>query len=412
MADSKYFGIPFATSGDKATIPEATQPSGAISFTQGFGPDYERDPATDPLAKRVPRDETNELYFQVTNALKYLQLYGTPEWYALDGAGNPVSYPLSARVRHDAGAGMQAWRSLVASNTATPGSDATKWAVDDPFNLSVLEATLAEAIAGSIGTRIITPRRMSSAVQNGSWSFGVAAGTANARTLTLSPAPASYYDGMRIYARIPATNTGAATLNVNGLGALPIALVGGAALTGQEIPSEAEFIISSGAAVLMNPKPSAVTGIGGYQNVVSSLNTSMPTNNVAVAVPWATASGSQSNFGGISGSVFTFTQGGRYLVSGQMQMSVTGTPNGQFAQSSARIIKNNGLPGQGQVAVMGDDLTLIGGQATNSFVNGLGSIDVVPGDTLIFTGQSFIASGGTYTSGNISSASLTLLRTF
>lgn len=129
MVDSKFFGIPFAVSGDKATIPEDTQPSGAISYTQGYGPDYERDPETDPLAKRVPRDETNELYYQITNALRFLQLYGAPEWYAVDDNGDPVSYPLTARVRHDAGAGMQVWCSLIANNTATPGSDPAKWAV-------------------------------------------------------------------------------------------------------------------------------------------------------------------------------------------------------------------------------------------------------------------------------------------
>lgn len=222
MADSKYFGIPFATSGDKTAIPEATQPSGAISFTQGFGPDYERDPSTDPLAKRVPRDETNELYFQVTNALKFLQLYGTPEWYATDDAGNPVSYPLSARVRYDAGAGMQAWRSIVASNTAIPGSDATKWTLDNPFDIATLEATLAEALAGTLGTKLVTPRRLASASQRGAWNYAAATGTANALTANLSPAPSALSVGMEINIKISTANTGAATLNLNGLGAVSI----------------------------------------------------------------------------------------------------------------------------------------------------------------------------------------------
>lgn len=127
MPDSKYFGIPFATSGDKTAIPEATQPSGAVSYTQGFGPDYERPPATDPLAKRVPRSPTNQFYFDVTNSLKFLQLYGLPEWYATDSAGGAVSYPLGARVR----VGTTAWLSVAATNTATPGTDGTKWVLLD-----------------------------------------------------------------------------------------------------------------------------------------------------------------------------------------------------------------------------------------------------------------------------------------
>lgn len=129
VPDSKYFGIPFATSGDRAVIPEAAQPSGTLSFTQGFGPDYERDPASDPQAKRVPRDETNEFYFQVSNAIKFLQLYGLPEWYAQDDLGNPVPYPLGARVRH---ASLE-WRSLVANNTSQPGTAPTQWVrIDAP----------------------------------------------------------------------------------------------------------------------------------------------------------------------------------------------------------------------------------------------------------------------------------------
>lgn len=221
MVDSKFFNIPFATSGDKATIPEPVQPGGGISYTQGFGPDYERDPTSDPLAKRVPRDETNEYLYQITNSLKFLQLYGLPEWYA--PASGPANYPISARVRYDAGAGMQAWISLVATNTAVPGSDDTKWALDEFFNLPALEATAAEAIAGTIGTKIITPRRLASAVQRNPWTYAAAGGTANVLTLTLAPAPAALSVGMKVGFKAANTSTAAATLNVNGLGAIPLA---------------------------------------------------------------------------------------------------------------------------------------------------------------------------------------------
>lgn len=128
MPDSKFFSIPFATSGDRAAIPDAAQSSGGVSFTQGFGPDYERNPATDPLAKRVPRDETNEYLFQLTNSVKFLQLYGLPEWYATDTAGTVVTYPLNARVRYQ----DNGWISVSPNNTATPGTDSTKWVLATP----------------------------------------------------------------------------------------------------------------------------------------------------------------------------------------------------------------------------------------------------------------------------------------
>ncbi|WP_035198399.1 hypothetical protein [Agrobacterium tumefaciens] len=249
------------------------------------------------------------------------------------------------------------------------------------------------------------------AIQTGKVNYAVAAGTANARTATLSPVPTSYIDGMGVTLRIAATNSAAATLNLNGLGAIPITLVSGSALTGGEIPAMAEFVIFNNTAMLVNPKPSVVTGIGGYQNIEAATNTTLPTNNVAVAVPWASATGSQSVFGTISGSVFTFTVAGRYFLSSQMQISVTGTPAGQFAAAIAKVIKNNGLPGQGTITTMGDDLTLISGTATTSYLSGVGALDAAVGDTLILTGQEFIASGGTYTTGNIAVASITLLRT-
>ncbi len=52
--------------------------------------------------------------------------------------------------------------------------------------------------------------------------YGVTSGSANTYTLTLSPAPAAYVDGMGIVVKINAANTGASTINVNGLGAKAI----------------------------------------------------------------------------------------------------------------------------------------------------------------------------------------------
>ena len=52
--------------------------------------------------------------------------------------------------------------------------------------------------------------------------YAVAAGVANTYTVTLSPAPISYTDGMRITVKINVASTGASTLNVNSLGAKAI----------------------------------------------------------------------------------------------------------------------------------------------------------------------------------------------
>lgn len=55
---------------------------------------------------------------------------------------------------------------------------------------------------------------------------GAAGGTGNALTATLSPAPTAYTDSMIVIVRVALANTGAVTLNVNGLG--PLSVVGAA----------------------------------------------------------------------------------------------------------------------------------------------------------------------------------------
>jgi len=73
---SKYFGVPFANAGDKTTIPDASQPSGDVSFTDGYTPDYEKNQATDPEAKDVPRQSENYFKFSITEAMKEIQERG------------------------------------------------------------------------------------------------------------------------------------------------------------------------------------------------------------------------------------------------------------------------------------------------------------------------------------------------
>jgi len=89
---TKYFSIPFANSGDKTSIPDASQPSGSVSFENGWTPDYEKDQATDPDAKDVSRQNENYFKFSVTEALKELQEYGYKPYSDL------VNYPVNAVV--------------------------------------------------------------------------------------------------------------------------------------------------------------------------------------------------------------------------------------------------------------------------------------------------------------------------
>ncbi|MDH0366724.1 phage tail protein [Brucella anthropi] len=56
-------------------------------------------------------------------------------------------------------------------------------------------------------------------VQSGKWGYAEASGTANVITATLNPALIAYAAGLTVHLKITTTNTGAVTVNWNGLGA-------------------------------------------------------------------------------------------------------------------------------------------------------------------------------------------------
>ena len=94
------------------------------------------------------------------------------------------------------------------------------------------------------------------------WWGGTATGSASAHVVTVSSPPSAYADGQRFYYRAPAASTGAATVNFNGLGALPIRKGDGTtALSAGDIPAANALvgvIIAGGGtlALLSNITPS------------------------------------------------------------------------------------------------------------------------------------------------------------
>ena len=73
-------------------------------------------------------------------------------------------------------------------------------------------------------------------VQRSAFNYaGLAGGTANAITATLNVAPTSYTDYLIVTVRIASTNTGSVSLNVNGLGVVPVIGQGHQTLQGGEL---------------------------------------------------------------------------------------------------------------------------------------------------------------------------------
>lgn len=158
----KYFQTPFAASGDRASPPNATQPDGSVSYTAGFGPDYEADPSSDPNAKPVPREETNGLFHDLSDAVAAIQREGVPEFItSTDNGGTAFAYSRGALVRWSATGNppFTTYVSLVNSNTAIP-SVVANW---QPLLFEA--ATNAQAIDGTSTSLIVTPAALKAAMQ-------------------------------------------------------------------------------------------------------------------------------------------------------------------------------------------------------------------------------------------------------
>lgn len=89
---ARYFKVPFAKDGDRATVPDNIQSDGSVSFAQGYGYDYERDQETDPQAKDIGREHFNGFFHDITEAVGEIQKNGVATW------SNQVTYSKGAFV--------------------------------------------------------------------------------------------------------------------------------------------------------------------------------------------------------------------------------------------------------------------------------------------------------------------------
>lgn len=181
----KFFRIPFATSGDKTAVPDAVDVNGFVSYTSGYGFDYQRQ-KTDPAAKNIERDKMNEIFFDITTAISEIQAQGVPDYItsALNG-GTAYSYAANALVRYSG----EIYQSLVGSNTALP-TDATKWALI-PTGSRIQSATYTSAVSAGTAdaiTAAFTPAIAALPAAPGTLVVRTRAGFANATaTPTFSP---------------------------------------------------------------------------------------------------------------------------------------------------------------------------------------------------------------------------------
>ena len=73
---SKYFGTPFAESGNKTVIPDAAQAGGEVSYAEGYTNDYTLNQTTNPNARDIEIDKFNQLGNDLSGAIKDIQEQG------------------------------------------------------------------------------------------------------------------------------------------------------------------------------------------------------------------------------------------------------------------------------------------------------------------------------------------------
>jgi len=140
----KYFSYAFAQDGDKTAIPDAIQLDGSVSYDGGWGYDYQRpDDGSDPLSKNIPRDQTNQLYFDITDNIKHWQDFTAPAWSTTRAA---AGYKKNARVTYTGGV---IWQSKADNNTGEPGVGAD-WIVPPETDATLIAMAATSPTANQI----------------------------------------------------------------------------------------------------------------------------------------------------------------------------------------------------------------------------------------------------------------------
>ena len=132
---AKFFVYPFAdNAANRAAVPELPQTDGSISYTQGLGPYYSLNYALGPPALPLDRKQSNQVFYDITNALRQYQTLARPDFITpADNGGVPFPYDIYAQVRYDNGSGFKVYENQVNANTNDPTSPTWQVNSGDPI---------------------------------------------------------------------------------------------------------------------------------------------------------------------------------------------------------------------------------------------------------------------------------------
>lgn len=122
---NKYFVNPFAINGNKEAIPDKHgAQENQVNYNEGYTEAYEKDPIKEN-GRNIERTHFNQLMYDITSNLKFLQERGLPEWISNDGSGKPFAYPINSFVNRLG----KPYYNTVDKNTKEPESKDSGWSV-------------------------------------------------------------------------------------------------------------------------------------------------------------------------------------------------------------------------------------------------------------------------------------------
>jgi hypothetical protein len=236
------------------------------------------------------------------------------------------------------------------------GKSATELYFSPRFDQQITEDQ-QDALAGSNGTPSSANKFMTqSGFQIGSETYAADAGANDTYAITLSPAPAAYTTGMVVRFKANTINTGAATLNVNGLGAKTI--VKGVSTTldsGDIAASQFITVVYDGTNfVMQSPTAQAFRGLYAAGSTTKTLSDASTTQNIAHGL-------------GVAPKIYNIV--GSYYVGGQTHdwafalnsnaVSQNGLASGGTSSQSFQLNGGSGNISDTQTAVITVDATNI-----------------------------------------------------
>lgn len=312
---SGYFDIPFAENGDLNTIPDATQPSGTVSYNQGFPVLY-----STPVASggyNVPRTAINQVLNDITSAVQDWQRNTiAPFITSTMNGGTPYSYSQYNMVLY----GGVAYISLANSNTDTPPS--SKWSVvsfRQPLMANTtyyVSTTGNDGNPGTSGSPWATIQHALNYI-TGSLDLG-------GYSVTIQLADGTYTTGGSL--QKPLVDGGYGSLIINGNGASPSNVV--ISTTGADC-----FYAERSAMTIQNMKLQTSSsgnclnaGIGGTISFSNVIFGTCAGTHVNAIYGGNIFTGSNYAISGSAGEHFLVSNGGVIYVNGGPTITLSGTP--------------------------------------------------------------------------------------